>query len=443
MLENEESLLPARRSRPSKSRGTAAQAHPGTPQELKEDEALRVISVGIEDESIKELERLLTTLGVNPVGRVIATTRKIHAATYIGKGKIDEVKLEVERLGGDAVILDVELSPNQLRNLEAEFGLPILDRPGVIIEIFSRHARTKESKTQVALARLQYLLPRLSHFWAHFERQRGGGVGNRGMGEKQIEVDRRLVKKRIALLRERLTSIEKERKVQRAGRRDVLKVALVGYTNAGKSTLLNALTQSEVRVEDKLFATLDASVRTLDPHCHPPIVAIDTVGFINKLPHSLVASFRSTLEELEEADLLLHVVDASHPQAREQLDVTESVLAELHVDGKPRMTVLNKADQLMSPAERNLARLLSPGAIMVSSLDRADVVRLRDLVLEHFRKKLEVYEILLPYTESKLEAMLHAHGSIEISRHLEKGTFYRLRMDKGWAQKLSLEKYRL
>jgi GTP-binding protein HflX len=263
------------------------------------------------------------------------------------------------------------------------------------------------------------------------------------MGEKQIEVDRRLVKKRIAVLRERLTGIEKERKVQRAGRKDVLKVALVGYTNAGKSTLLNALTQSDVRAEDKLFATLDASVRSLDPHSHPPIVAIDTVGFINKLPHSLVASFRSTLEELEEADLLLHVVDGSHPQAREQLEVTEAVLAELHVDGKPRLTVLNKADQLAGPAERNRARLLSPGAIMVSSLDQGDVVRLRDVVLGHFRQKLEIYEILLPYAESKLEAMLHAHGSIEISRHLEKGTFFRLRMDKSWAQKLSLEKYRL
>jgi GTP-binding protein HflX len=411
---------------------------------------LRVICVGVDLDSaasttasLDELDRLLTTLGVKPVGRVVAQGRKIHAATYIGKGKIDEIRREAERLTAEAVIVDVELSPNQLRNLEKELKLPILDRPGVIIEIFSRHARTKESKTQVALARLQYLLPRLSHFWAHFERQRGGGVGNRGMGEKQIEVDRRLVKKRISVLRERLEAVERERNVQRSGRKDVLKVALVGYTNAGKSTLLNALTQSEVRAEDKLFATLDASVRTLDPHCHPPIVAIDTVGFIERLPPSLVASFRSTLEELEEADLLVHVVDGSSTQAREQLEVTQQVLKELHVDNKPTMIVLNKMDQLKTPAERNRAKVMAPGAIAISALDEPDVIRLRDLILEHFKKNLELMEILLPYSESRLEAMVHAHGSVELHRHMEKGTFYRLRIEKEWAQKLGLEKFRL
>jgi GTP-binding protein HflX len=425
MLENDDSLLPGR---------APGQAN---------SEMLRALCVGLEPESLSELARLLSTLGVMPVGNVLANQRKIHAATYIGKGKIDEVKATADELQAEVVILDVELSPNQLRNLEAELKRPILDRPGVIIEIFSRHARTKESKTQVALARLQYLLPRLSHFWAHFERQRGGGVGNRGMGETQIEVDRRLVKKRISVLRARLVAIEKERKVQRAGRQDVLKVAIVGYTNAGKSTLLNALTQSTVRAEDKLFATLDASVRTLDPHCHPPIVAIDTVGFINKLPHSLVASFRSTLEELEQADLLLHVVDASHPQAGEQLQVTEDVLNELNLGDKPKMMVLNKADQLKTPAAKNGARLLAPGAIMVSALSKEDMTKLRDKVLDHFRKNLEVYEIVIPYDHSKLEAMLHAHGSVEVTRHLEKGTFYRLRIEEGWAQKLGLGKFRL
>ncbi len=420
MLENEDSLLPC-----------ADQTSP------------RAVSVGLEEESLSEMARLLTTLGVNPVGKALITQRKIHAATYIGKGKIEEVKALADELQADSVILDVELSPNQLRNLEVEFGRPILDRPGVIIEIFSRHARTKEAKTQVALARLQYLLPRLTHFWAHFERQRGGGVGNRGMGEKQIEVDRRLVKKRISVLRDRLASIQKERKVQRAGRKDVLKVAIVGYTNAGKSTLLNALTQSEVRAEDKLFATLDASVRSLDPNCHPPVVAIDTVGFINKLPTSLIASFRSTLEELEDADLLLHVVDASSAQAADQLEVTEGVLKELRVDDKPRLMVFNKADQLKTPAEKNRARLLARGGIMVSALERADMVRLRERVLDHFKKSLEIYEVMIPYANSKLEAMLYAHGSVEVIRHLEKGTFYRLRIEEGWAQKLGLEKFRL
>ncbi len=340
-------------------------------------------------------------------------------------------------------VIDMELSPNQLRNLEKELMQPLLDRPGVIIEIFSRHARSRESKTQVALARLQYLLPRLSHFWTHFERQRGGGTSSRGMGEKQIEVDRRLVKNQITVLRGRLAAIEKERRVQRASRKEVLKVALVGYTNAGKSTLLNALTQSDVRAEDKLFATLDASVRSLDPNCHPPIVAIDTVGFISRLPPSLVASFRSTLEELEDADLLVHVADASHPQVSEQLKVTETVLSDLGLEDKPRLVVLNKADLVTEVSHKNRLKVVAPGAIMVSAKKREQVLRLREVILDTFRQKLELWEIMLPYSESKLEARIYQYGSVEVNRHLEKGTFFRLRIAKGWAKKLGLEKFRL
>lgn len=421
MLENTESLLPifTTQKRPS------------------------VICVGFEPNSLDELCQLLMTLDVNPVARILSSAKRIHPATYIGKGKIDEVKRVIEETQAQAVILDTELSPNQLRNLEKEMNLLIIDRPGIIIEIFSRHARTKESKTQVELARLQYLLPRLTHFWTHFERQRGGSTGSRGMGEKQIEVDRRLVKKRITILRERLFSIEKERNVQRAGRKDLLKVALVGYTNAGKSTLLNALTQSQVRAENKLFATLDASVRTLDPHCHPPIVAIDTVGFISHLPPSLVASFRSTLEELSESNLLVHVVDASHPQAREQLAVTEKVLEELNLSDKPRITVLNKLDQISDRSGRNRVRLISPGALAISALDVEDVKRLRQAILDYFHQRLELWEVVIPYHESKLESKLHDFGSIEVQRHLEKGTFYRIRIEKSIAKKLELERFRL
>ena len=403
---------------------------------------LRVITVGEEDSSLDELARLLHTLGAVPVERVIMTSRRVSPATYVGKGKLDEVKKIMEETNAEAVVVDVELSPNQLHNVEKILGRPVLDRPGVIIEIFSRHARTKESKTQVELARLQYLLPRLAHFWTHFERQRGGGTAARGMGEKQIEVDRRLVKKRMQVLQERLGGIERERNVQRAGRKEVLKVALVGYTNAGKSTLLNALTQSNVRAEDKLFATLDPSVRSLDPNCHPPIVAIDTVGFISRLPHSLVASFRSTLEELHQADLLLHVVDGSSVEAREQLEVTEKVIQELGADTKPRMTILNKVDLVKSPGERNRMRLAAPGSIQVSAFNADDMKKLRDTILEHFHKGLEVLEIVVPYTESRLEALVHAHGSVETTRHIEKGTFMRVRIEAGWAKKLGLEKFK-
>ena len=207
--------------------------------------------------------------------------------------------------------------------------------------------------------------------------------------------------------------------------------------------MLNALTSSRVLAEDKLFATLDASVRALDPHAHPPIVAIDTVGFIRKLPHSLVASFRSTLEELHQADLLLHVVDASSPIAKDEIAVTEQVLEELGLKEKPRMLVLNKADRLLTPAERNAARVLAPGAMQVSALSASDADRLRDSILARFREALEVWEVVVPYTEGKVEAQIHAHGSVETTRHLEKGTFYRVRIADGWARKLDLARFRL
>jgi GTP-binding protein HflX len=420
-------------------------------------EWLEVVVIGTEDHPLDELVRLLDTLGARVAGSVIASTRKISPATYITQGKLEAAKLLVESTGADGVVVDVELSPNQLRNMEAFIGKPVIDRPGVIIEIFSQHARTKESKTQVELARLEYVLPRLAHLWSHFERQRGGsgggGAGQRGMGEKQIEVDRRLVKKRMGTLRDRLKEIEKERQIQRSKRKDVLKVALVGYTNAGKSTLLNALTHSKVLAEDKLFATLDSSVRMLSPDSHPPVVAVDTVGFVSRLPPELVASFRSTLEELHEADLLVHVVDGSSPTAREEVDVTVQVMRELEVETKPRITVLNKMDLLRSDTEgaagvlaqalarRNLARIVAPGAFSLSALNREEVARLREVILEHFKAKLTTYEVVIPYSESKLEALIHRHGSVDQLRHIDKGTFIRVRMEESWAKKLGLSKF--
>ncbi len=422
MLESTESLLPNAPSDGSK---------------------LKVLCVGETTDDLDELGRLLDTLDVNPKVKIPVQIRRISPATYIGSGKIEELKALMESQACEALVVDFELTPNQLRNFEEVLGKPVIDRPGVIIEIFSRHARTKESKTQVEIAKLQYLLPRLAHFWDHFERQRGGGVGNKGMGETQIEVDRRLVKRRIQILVERLGAIEKERVVQRSSRQDVLKVALVGYTNAGKSTLLNALTHSRVLVEDKLFATLDSSVRTLNPHSHPPIVAIDTVGFISRLPHSLVASFRSTLEELHQADLLIHVVDGSSNQAREQFETTEKVLEELEVSDKPRITVLNKADECKTPMQKNRAKLACPGALAISAFNPDDVIRLRDLILNHFTKNMNSIEVVVPYSESKLDALVHAHGTVETTRHLEKGTFYRLKMAETWVTKLGLHKYLL
>ena len=394
--------------------------------------------------AVSELERLLSTLGVKAVGKIHVSVRRVNPATFIGAGKVQEVAEQVVALGADAVVIDTELSPNQLRNLEKAIGKPTVDRPGIIIEIFSQHARTKESKTQVELAKLQYLLPRLAHYWTHFERQRGG-IGQKGMGEKQIEVDRRLVKKRMEILRKRLGSIGDERDVQRSSRKDVIKVALVGYTNAGKSTLLNSLTDSHVLVENKLFSTLDSSVRALNPHSQPPVVAIDTVGFIDRLPPGLIASFRSTLEELQHADLLLHVVDGSSPKARDQIDVTESVLKDLKLDKKPKILVLNKMDLLAAGGAGvvNRSRAAAPGAVRVSAFNRDDMKRLRELIMAHFQKAMESWEVMIPYTESKLEAMIRAHGNIEKTKHLDSGTFFRVRMPEEWANKLQLKKFQI
>ncbi len=417
MIENSESLLPS-----------------GT---------LVALTLGVETESLNELDRLLDTLSVKTGIRVEAPVRKIVAGTYFGTGKLDEVRLMAEAADPkiDLFVLDVDLTPRQLQNIEKILCRPVIDRTGVILEIFSRHAKTREAKTQVELAKLQYVLPRLAHLWNHFERQRGGGVGNKGMGEKQLEVDRRLVKRRIQILRDRLREIEKDRAVRRGSREDLLKVALVGYTNAGKSTLLNALTESNVLAEDKLFATLDSTVRALNPDSHPPVVAIDTVGFISRIPTDLIASFRSTLEEIHEADLILHVVDASSGRAREQFETTQEVLKELGCEGKETMVVLNKADLLNTPAALNQARIAVPGAIRISAFDREAVVQFREKILDHFRGRMESWDLLIPYHEGKLEAKIREFGTIRNSRYLEKGIFLQVMLDSSIAQKLGVRRF--
>jgi GTP-binding protein HflX len=417
MIENSESLLP-----------------PGK---------LNAFTLGIEDESLNELDRLLDTLGVDTAARVNAPIRKVVSGTYFGTGKLDEIKMQAAAMDPpiDAFIVDVELTPRQMQNIEKILGKPVLDRAGVILEIFSRHAKSREAKTQVELAKLQYVLPRLAHLWNHFERQRGGGVGNKGMGETQIEVDRRLVKKRIQILRERLKEIEKERYVQRSSRQNILKVALVGYTNAGKSTLLNALTESKVLAEDKLFATLDATVRALNPDSHPPIVAIDTVGFISNIPTTLIASFRSTLEEIVEADLIVHVVDASSTQAREQYEITCEVLKDLKCDEKEKMIVLNKTDLLKTPGQINQAKIAVPGAVRLSALDAEAVKKLRTQILDHFKTKMEDWDLMLPYEEGKLQSQLQQFGSISQTRYLEKGIFMQVKLDSSLAKKLDVQRY--
>ena len=297
---------------------------------------------------LDELALLADTAGAEVVGRIIQERRRIEPTTFIGKGKANFLANLVAQLGADLVIFDEDLSPVQVRNLENITQVKVIDRSGLILDVFARRAKSKEAKTQVELAQLRYLLPRLTRRWGHLSRQYGG-IGTRGPGETQLEVDRRLVKKRISILVQDLQKIEKQRCLRRRGRRDVFKVALVGYTNSGKSTLLNALANTHVAVENRLFVTLDPTVRAVKLNAHQKILLIDTVGFIRKLPHHLIASFHSTLEEAIFADMLLMVVDISDHDFRDHIAVVRDVLSELGILGKPTLIVFNKVDRLTDP----------------------------------------------------------------------------------------------
>lgn len=325
-----------------------------------------LVVMGDESDTGEEMELLCKTLGLIPVETYFhPNSKKIDPAHYLGEGTLEKLQERIRRLGCEALVVDAPLSPVQVRNMEKFLKVPVLDRQGVILEIFKDHAQTKLAKLQVELAQLRYLQPRLSGLWMGLSRQRGGrgGLKGRGLGESRLELDRRVVKDRIALLSRRLKEAEKSFRTQSARRAELPRVALVGYTNAGKSTLMQQLTRAPVKTEDKLFSTLDTTVRPLVPPTQPVILMSDTVGFVKRLPHELVASFKSTLQEACESTLILHVLDVSHPLWREHFETTESVLDEIGVKGIPRILVLNKSDKLqtylrirMSEARRLVAK---------------------------------------------------------------------------------------
>jgi len=325
--------------------------------------------------SLEELRRLADTAGARVLGEVVQRRGAISPAHFIGKGKMGEVKMLAEEKKADVAIFNDDLSPPQVRNLEKELAVKVVDRSELILDIFARRARTRESRLQVELAQLEYMLPRLTGMWKHLERQ-AGGIGTRGPGETQLETDRRLVRERIARLKLQLRSVERERETQRNRRRREFRAALVGYTNAGKSTLFNALTRSKVFVEDRLFATLDATTRQMVSPDRRTVLLTDTVGFIRKLPHHLVASFRSTLTETIEADRLLHVVDAADPDRARQMRAVEGVLEEILERARPTTLVFNKCD-LIEPDDRILLRAEFPGCHVVSAKSGEGLTELR------------------------------------------------------------------
>ncbi len=321
------------------------------------------------NDNLDELEQLLDTAGGRAVERVVQDRPSPHPGTFIGRGKVEELSRMAGGRGVDLVVFDDDLTPAQLRNLEARIGCKVIDRSGLILDIFARRARTQEARIQVEMAQLLYLLPRLTGRWQHLSRQ-VGGIGTRGPGETQLEVDRQVINRRIAQLRKELARIERARATRRRRRRDLFKIAIIGYTNAGKSTLLNSLTRADVFVENRLFATLDPTVRSILLPDGKKVLLIDTVGFIRKLPVGLLASFRSTLEESRQADLFLNIVDLAHPHWEGQLARTEEVLGELELDHTPQVLIFNKVDLIDDSVLLEGIRRQYPEAVFISALRR-------------------------------------------------------------------------
>ena len=379
-------------------------------------------------DSLAELRRLAKTLGLEVVGTCTQRRTAFDPGAYLGSGKRDELKALIGETGADTIIIDHEITPSQARNLEKLTEAAVLDRTAVILEIFHRHARSRAAKAQVEIVRLQYLAPRLREQGGGKDRQRGG-IGGRGAGESQLELDRRKIRDRVAELTAELGSLEQERRTQRARRRDVARVALVGYTNAGKSTLMRALTGSDVYVADKLFATLETTVRTLVPETRPRILVSDTVGFIKKLPHGLVASFKSTLAEALEASLLAHVVDASDPGFERQLAVTVQVLDEIGAGDVPRLLVFNKVDRLGADAPRVTTALLErwPDAVVMSAKAPTDVVRLHEALARFFVRDMIEAELRVPWDRQELRGTIFADCDVVEERAEPDAAVFRVR----------------
>lgn len=373
------------------------------------------------EENLEELAQLTLTAGAEVVGTMIQNRPTIDSSFYIGKGKADELAAKVDLLKVNIVIFDDELTPAQVKNLQKLMKeVKIIDRGFLILDIFARHARTREAKTQVDLAHWEYLLPRLTRHWTHLERQKGG-IGTRGgPGETQIEIDRRLIKFRISGLKKDLLKIEKQRETRRKNRQDVYKVALVGYTNAGKSSLMNLFTNAQVLVEDKLFATLDTTVRTIELEGFQVLIS-DTVGFIRKLPHDLIASFKSTLQEVTEADLILKIVDLSNPSYEKHLETVNSVLHEIGITERNALTVFNKIDLIEDQEIFTAALRQYPNAIAVSVLRQINVAKLEAAILDAVRSEHTTREFFLAYDQQKLLAHFHSVLDVLDIQYLEKG----------------------
>jgi len=418
------------------------------PQGLKVDRAL-MVGVDISDDkkiltldkSLAELKRLADTAGFEVVGQVTQRLDHPNPKTFIGSGKVKEVKSIAEELKADVILFDDELSPRHQRELEKILskGTRVIDRTALILDIFAQHANTREGALQVELAQYEYRLPRLTRAWTHLVRQAGGGggrtggtagVGLRGPGETQLEVDRRDIRRRISHLKEELEKVRAHRQRHRARRKDsnIPIVSLVGYTNAGKSTLLNQISDAEVYVANKLFATLDPTTRRVNLVDGQQILVTDTVGFIQKLPTTLVAAFRATLEEIAEADLLLHVVDVTHPHALLQAQAVHETLADIDADEISVIPVLNKIDRLSDPGQAQQSLESFPGAVAISALRGDGINDLLETIQNRLFESFEMISVELPYSEGGLISLFHEEGQVEVIENQYAGVIIQGRM---------------
>ena len=387
------------------------------------------------DDSLMELALLADTAGLNVVGQASQRLEQPNSQTFIGPGKVEEVKALVIELGAEVILFDEELNPRHLRELEKIFGedIRILDRTALILDIFAQHAATREGALQVELAQYEYRLPRLTRAWTHLARQAGGGggrsggvggVGLRGPGETQLEVDRRDIRRRISHLKSELEKVRTHRQQYRARRKRsrIPVVALVGYTNAGKSTLLNHLAEADVLVADQLFATLDPTTRRVELPGRNLALFTDTVGFIQKLPTALVAAFRATLEEIAEADLLLHIIDVTHPNAHAQADAVLQTLGEIEAAHIPVVTALNKIDRLPDPEIATAALVQYPSSVAISALTGEGIPKLLEVVNRHLYEDYTPITVRLPYQEGSLIALFHDQGQVVRVEQVHGGT---------------------
>ncbi len=387
------------------------------------------------EDYLDELALLADTAGADVVGRMVQDRRRTDPTFFIGKGKAELLSGLVSQLDADVVIFDDDLTPAQVRNLENTTHVKVLDRSALILDIFARRAQTKEARTQVELAQLQYLLPRLTRRWTHLSRQEGG-IGTRGPGETQLEVDRRLIKKRISTLAAELKKIENQRKTRRKGRKEVFKIALVGYTNTGKSTLMNILSGAHVTVENRLFVTLDSTVRAVRLNPRQKLLLIDTVGFIRKLPHHLVASFKSTLEETASADMLLHVVDISTPHFQEQIATVRTVLQELGVRNKPTLFVFNKVDLLEDEKQIGYVKQHFPKGVIISATKGIFLEELKRRLVEFIEEQFLEADVAVPTEKRQLISDIYRQTVVLDSTYVDDRLVLRVRAQQGLLQSI-------